>query len=187
MDENLKKLSDDYIKMSEDMASKLLEAFKGVSESIRVFSDSFKTVSRSMVRSSFHLKRTELTKKYVLAEFRAKSWWLFKGYWKWKAERYYNELCMVEKYASNFEKLRKTPWRLIIPELNDFPEEGIGCMDVDEDNRVYSYLTQEQYSSQMSCPDRGWICPITKLPGWFDDEWYEATISHFKNGKLDFE
>lgn len=185
--ENMKGVSDNFQKLSEEMANSLAEAFKGFSNSLRDFSNAFKSVTNSYIRSAYQEQRLYLIKKYVLAEFRAQSWWIFKGFWKRRAELIYNKLCMLEKYASNFEELKRTPWRLIIPDLNDFPEEGIGSMEVDSDGVVYSYLTQEQYSAQLDKPDSFWKCPVTKLVGWFDDAWYESTISHYKDGKLDFE
>lgn len=187
VEENMKRASEDINKLSSEMANQLNEAFKGLSNSLRDFTKAFKSVTNSFIRSSFQEQRVALTKKYVLAEFRAKSWWVFKWYWRRRAEVIYNKLCMLEKYAANFEKLKRTPWRLIIPDLKDFPEEGVASMEVDKDGVVYSYLTQEQYSAQLDKPDSFWKCPVTKLVGWFDDAWYESTISHYKDGKLDFE
>ena len=41
-------------------------------------------------------------------------------------------------------------------------------------NRIASYLTNEQYETQMCSPDTLWYCPITRKYGSFDDEWYES-------------
>lgn len=186
IEENMKGVSEGVNKMHSEAVNQLNEAFKGMSNSLRDFTKAFKSVTNSFIRCSFQEKHVALTKEYVLAEFRAKTWWIFKRYWRWRAEIIYNKLCMLEKYAVNFEKLNRTPWRLIIPDLKDFPEEGVASMEVDKDGVVYSYLTQEQYSAQLNNPDTFWKCPVTKLVGWFDDAWYESTISHYKDGKLDF-
>jgi hypothetical protein len=39
------------------------------------------------------------------------------------------------------------------------------------------FLTREEYALQMTCSDHDWICPICALPVWFDNDFYEETIS----------
>jgi RNAse (barnase) inhibitor barstar len=71
----------------------------------------------------------------------------------------------------------KTPYRVLIRksdidflDVNDLPEtmEDLG------NDFIASYLTEEQYENQLFNIDALWKCPVTRVCGEFDVEWYES-------------
>jgi hypothetical protein len=74
--------------------------------------------------------------------------------------------------------MQRTRYRVIVKAddikflLENLPEtmEDLG------NGRIASYLTNGQYESQMAYLNAPWRCPITKVCGEFDDDWYETNI-----------
>lgn len=74
-----------------------------------------------------------------------------------------------------------TPYRILI----DVGEKDTPLERIDSHTAV-SYLTKEQYDSQLRRPNDRWICPKTGAIGWFDDEWYEEGFSAWMDEIADF-
>ncbi len=74
-----------------------------------------------------------------------------------------------------------TPYRILI----DVGEEYTPLERIDSHTAV-SYLTKEQYESQLRRADERWNCPKTGAIGWFDDEWYEEGFSAWMDEISDF-
>ena len=48
-----------------------------------------------------------------------------------------------------------------------------------EGRKVFaSYLTPAEYSKQLMDPDAKWICPKTRIEGWFDDVYFEESFAN---------
>ncbi len=75
----------------------------------------------------------------------------------------------------------KTPYRILI----DVGEKATSLEMLDSHTAI-SYLTKDQFDSQLRRPNDRWNCPKTGAIGWFDDEWYEEGFSAWMDEIADF-
>lgn len=82
--------------------------------------------------------------------------------------------------------VKRTLYRVILEITEDWEREMVGKMfdhtrmEVLESGKVVSYLNDQEYNLQMSRPDSLWMCPVTKLAGWWDDGWFESQMERFE-------
>lgn len=147
--------------LTEETAKSLISSFESVSASVEAFNKALAEAQVSIKNYALSSKLLDLLTSFGNQLYRSQSWFIFKGYWRRRAAKTYakfEKLVADNKVECN---VIRTPWRLIVSDLNYVPFEGLSSMEKLDNGNIVSYLSFEEYNKQLKELNANWRCPVT--------------------------